>query len=67
MLEAGKTYYVKGAITMGIVIGRPNISIVPSETGNEEIKQCKYIPEKDWEAVMKKEEQERNEMLGHDW
>ncbi len=38
---SGKEHYVKGSLGVGIVVGRPKLIIVGTETGTREIKKCK--------------------------
>ena len=45
-VKPGETYYVKGTIGVGFLIGRPHLIIVSSEVGAKEIVECKLIPEK---------------------
>jgi hypothetical protein len=40
-VEPGKTYYVRLRIGMGIVAGRPHLTLVDEEKGAKEIKGCK--------------------------
>lgn len=44
-VETGKTYFLKGTVGVGFLVGRPHLTIVSSETGMSEIKECKLIPE----------------------
>ena len=55
-LKAGKTYYLKGLIVPGIVGGQPYINIVSNPIGQDEIRDCKLIPEQDWKKLEKEEE-----------
>lgn len=41
-VEAGKTYYVKCEVGMGILVGRPKMTIVADITGENEIMTCTY-------------------------
>lgn len=45
-IKAGQTYYIKGTVGIGIIVGRPHLMIVPAEVGEKEIVECKLIPEK---------------------
>lgn len=45
-IEAGHTYYIKGIITMGAFIGRPNLTVVLPEIAEKEIVDCKLIENK---------------------
>ena len=42
-VEAGQTYYIKGTVGMGIVMGRPVLTLMPPEIGQYEIMKCKRI------------------------
>lgn len=42
-IEAGQSYYIKGTISMGAFIGRPNLTIVPPEVGASEIVDRKLL------------------------
>lgn len=42
-IEAGQTYYIKGTISMGAFIGRPNLTAVPPEVGEKEIVDRKLL------------------------
>lgn len=63
-LDAGKTYYLKGTVGMGIMVGRPHLMIVPENTAKLEITECNLIPDSNWEEEKINEENERREMLG---
>lgn len=45
-VKVGETYFVKGTVGVGFLVGRPHLSVVPNETGSQEIVDCKLIPEK---------------------
>ncbi len=45
-LEAGKTYYLRGGVGVGLVAGRPKLSFVPAEQGQTEIASCRTVPER---------------------
>ena len=45
-VEAGQTYYVKGSLSVGFLMGRPHLSIVPIDVGEKEIQKCVLLPEK---------------------
>lgn len=45
-VKAGQTYYLKGTVGIGFLVGRPHLVIVPNEIGEKEIAECKLIPEK---------------------
>lgn len=45
-IKAGETYFLKGTVGVGLLVGRPHLTVVPEETGNTEITGCKLIPEK---------------------
>jgi len=40
-VKAGQTYYVKGTVGVGILVGRPHLVLVPAEIGEKEIVKCK--------------------------
>ncbi len=41
--EAGKTYFVRGAVHPGFIIGRPALEIVPEDVAVSQLKSCKII------------------------
>lgn len=41
-VEAGKTYYIKGDINMGVFVGRPELNVMPQEVGKYSIKSLRY-------------------------
>ncbi|NCU32827.1 MAG: DUF2846 domain-containing protein [Candidatus Moranbacteria bacterium] len=49
-VKAGETYFVKGTVGVGFLVGRPHLSVVDKEIGFQEIANCKLIPEKKQEA-----------------
>jgi len=42
--EAGKTYYIKGTIGVGVFVGHPHLAVVPNDVGAREIVECKLVP-----------------------
>jgi hypothetical protein len=44
-VKAGQVYYIKGTVGVGFIVGRPHLIVVPSETAENEIAECKLIPE----------------------
>jgi len=44
--EKGKTYFVRGKVNMGVLMGRPSLNLVPPEKALREIQECQII-EKD--------------------
>jgi hypothetical protein len=42
-VKAGQTYYVKGGIRIGALVGRPHLAVVPADVGAAEIAECKLI------------------------
>lgn len=46
LVENGKTYFVRGKVHMGIMIGRPSLKLVPQEKALKEIQNCRIIEEK---------------------
>lgn len=49
--KAGKTYFVKGTIHMGLLVGRLHLELVPTDVAENEIKKCNLIPEKKQEQT----------------
>jgi hypothetical protein len=45
-VEAGQTYYIKGSLSVGFLMGRPHLSIVSSDVGGKEIQECVLLPKK---------------------
>lgn len=45
-VKPGKTYYIRGTVTVGALVGRPHLMIVEPSIGEVEIKECNLIPEK---------------------
>jgi hypothetical protein len=45
-VKPGQTYYVKGTIGIGFLVGRPRLQIVPEEEALKEIVECKLISDK---------------------
>jgi hypothetical protein len=43
-VKAGKTYYIKGEIGVGFLVGRPHLMVVAPEIAEKEIADCKLIP-----------------------
>jgi hypothetical protein len=43
-VQVGKTYYLKGKVQMGILVGRPDLEQVHPAMGQLEIMDCKLIP-----------------------
>ena len=43
-LRAGDRKYVKGTLGIGVVMGRPNLTVVDPAVAEAEIKECKLIP-----------------------
>lgn len=44
-VKAGQTYYVKGTVGIGFIVGRPHLALVSTDVGEKEIVECKLIPE----------------------
>ena len=42
-LRAGETYYLRGGIGIGFVVGHPKLAFVSREDGEREIKECKLL------------------------
>ncbi len=49
-VRAGRTYYVKGTVGVGFLVGRPHLMVVPESVGETEIAGCKLIPDTSVEA-----------------
>lgn len=49
-VKAGEVYYVKGTVGVGFFIGRPHLMVIPPATAENEIAECKLIPEAKAEA-----------------
>jgi len=43
-LEPGETYYLKGSVGIGVMIGRPRLEFVDGSRGAEEVAECKRLP-----------------------
>lgn len=46
-VKAGDVQYVKGTVGVGIIVGRPHLTVMPAATAETEITDCKLIPEKE--------------------
>ena len=44
-IKPGQTYYIKGTVGVGFIVGRPRLIVVSSDVGEREIAECKLIPE----------------------
>jgi Protein of unknown function (DUF2846) len=44
--KAGETYFVKGTIGMGVLVGHPHLTAVANDVGTKEIATCKLVPPK---------------------
>jgi hypothetical protein len=42
--EAGRTYYIKGTVGVGVFVGHPHLVVVPNDVGEKEIAACKLVP-----------------------
>lgn len=49
-VKAGETYFVKGTVGVGLLVGRPHLTVVDNGIGAVEIAGCKLIPEKELTA-----------------
>jgi len=45
-IRAGQTYYIKGTVGIGFLVGRPHLMVVPEDVAEKEISKCKLCPEK---------------------
>ncbi|WP_225072842.1 DUF2846 domain-containing protein [Desulfuromonas sp. CSMB_57] len=52
-IKAGETYFVKGTVGVGLLVGRPHLTVVPNEAAGKEIADCKLIPDKQLSAKAK--------------
>ena len=43
-VKAGQTYYIKGTVGIGIIVGRPHLMVMTQEAAEKEILACKLIP-----------------------
>lgn len=56
-VKAGQKHYVKGSLTMGFAVGRPNLSLVEEQEAMKDIVDCKLLPAPtDEETNQKKDE-----------
>lgn len=42
--KAGETYFVKGTMGMGVLVGHPHLTQVANDVGAKEIASCKMVP-----------------------
>ena len=42
-VKAGKTYFVKGGVRMGLLIGRPDLTLATPELGATEVAECNLL------------------------
>jgi hypothetical protein len=42
-IRAGQTYYIKGEVGVGFLVGRPHLMVVAPEVAEKEIADCKLI------------------------
>ena len=52
-IKAGHTYYLKCTLSVGITVGRPQLLVVSSEIGQNEIAGCKLMEGKTAKAITK--------------
>jgi hypothetical protein len=45
-VKPGQTYYIKGTVGVGFIVGRPHLMVVEPNVAETEIAECKLIPEK---------------------
>ncbi len=43
--RAGESYYVRGSVSVGVFVGHPHLVVVPRETGEREIADCRLVPD----------------------
>ena len=41
---SNQTYYLKGSVGVGFIVGHPHLTIVPAEEAEKEIVDCKLLP-----------------------
>lgn len=46
-VENGETYFVRGKVNMGLVVGRPSLKLVPKKKALKEIQDCRIIEEEE--------------------
>lgn len=44
--KPSQTYYIKGTVGVGLLVGRPHLMVVAPDVAEQEIIKCKLIPEK---------------------
>lgn len=42
-VKAGQTYYIRGGVNVGFLVGRPHLMVMPGNVGAAEITDCKLI------------------------
>ena len=45
-IKPSQTYYIKGTVGVGLLVGRPHLMVVAPDVAEQEITKCKLIPEK---------------------
>ncbi len=61
-VKAGQKHYVKGSLTVGFAVGRPNLSLVEEQEAMKEIVKCKLLKSNTGEAAdQKKDEAKQDE------
>jgi hypothetical protein len=45
-IKPNTSYYIKGTVGVGFLVGRPHLIVVAPEVAKNEIEKCKLIPEK---------------------
>jgi len=55
-VKAGQKHYVKGSLSMGFAVGRPNLSLVEEQEALKDIVDCKLLNPTTGEAVAQKDE-----------
>ena len=43
-LQAGRTYYLRGSVGMGVVAGRPRFTFEPEDVGAAQVAKCVLLP-----------------------
>lgn len=42
-VKAGQEHFIKGGLSLGLIVGRPTLTVVPNETALQEISDCKLL------------------------
>lgn len=55
-VKSGKEHYVKGSLSFGLLVGRPNFSLVEEQEAMKDINDCKLLNSPAGEAVNQKKD-----------